>query len=256
MFINKKMKFPKIVTMYRVKNESRWIKKSIESVSKISDEIIILDDGSTDNTIEICESFNTVIEIHKQKNIPYDETRDKNILLKKVLKRNPDFILSLDGDEILQSNTRDILFEEICVLHPKINVFEFQALFMWEHPRQYRYDGVYSNTWWKRLLRMENQPKALEFKNTQFNNNAHCPAIPPNAIGIEESVRSNCKIFHYGNYDESLRQHKYQFYNDIDPYNKIFDGYKHIISGKSSMSGSNGIRIKTINSEVDVPIIK
>ena len=125
MFINKKMKFPKIVTMYRVKNESRWIKKSIESVSKISDEIIILDDGSTDNTIEICESFNTVIEIHKQKNIPYDETRDKNILLKKVLKRNPDFILSLDGDEILQSNTRDILFEEICVLHPKINVFEF-----------------------------------------------------------------------------------------------------------------------------------
>ena len=137
------MDFPKIITIYRIKNESRWIKQSLEAVSEISDEIIILDDGSTDNTVEICKSFKTVVEIHQQKNLTYDETRDKNILLQMALKRNPDFILTLDGDEILQSNVKNVLFEEICVLHPNVDVFDFQALFMWEQPRQYRYDGTY-----------------------------------------------------------------------------------------------------------------
>ena len=55
------MDFPKIVTIYRIKNESRWIKQSLEAVSEISDEIIILDDGSTDSTVEICKSLSVVL---------------------------------------------------------------------------------------------------------------------------------------------------------------------------------------------------
>tara|TARA_B110001454_G_scaffold218234_1_gene245674 strand:- start:2562 stop:3314 length:753 start_codon:yes stop_codon:yes gene_type:complete len=250
------MDFPKIVTIYRIKNESRWIKQSLEAVSEISDEIIILDDGSTDNTVEICKSFKTVVEIYQQKNLTYDETRDKNILLQMALKRNPDFILTLDGDEILQSNIKKILFEEICILYPNVDVFDFQALFMWEQPKQYRYDGTYSNTWWKRLLRIKNQPENLQFENTNFPNNAHCPAIPHNAKGEEKSVRSKILIFHYGNYDESLRQQKYQFYNTIDPNNTIFDGYKHIITGEGKLSGPSGIELRIVPTGIDVPKIK
>ena len=50
--------------MYRIKNESRWIKQSLESISEICKEIVILDDGSTDDTVKICENFPQVVDIY------------------------------------------------------------------------------------------------------------------------------------------------------------------------------------------------
>lgn len=50
------MDWPKIVAMYRIKNEARWLKKSLESASNVCESIVILGDGSTDNTLEICKS--------------------------------------------------------------------------------------------------------------------------------------------------------------------------------------------------------
>ena len=38
-----------IVAMYRVKNEERWIKKSLESIFELCSKIVVLDDGSTDD---------------------------------------------------------------------------------------------------------------------------------------------------------------------------------------------------------------
>jgi glycosyltransferase involved in cell wall biosynthesis len=117
---------PKIVAMYRIQNEGRWIEKSIDSILDICSKIIILDDNSTDDTLEICQSFDKVNVIH-QDNLPLDQVRDKNKLLKIVLKQNPDYVLSLDGDEILTPHSKEILFEEINVLYPENSVFTFQV---------------------------------------------------------------------------------------------------------------------------------
>ena len=46
----------KITGIYRVKNESRFIEQSLKSVIDICTEIIVLDDNSSDDTIEICSS--------------------------------------------------------------------------------------------------------------------------------------------------------------------------------------------------------
>ena len=67
----------KIVAMYRIKNEERWIEKSINSILDICSEIVILDDGSIDNTLEICQSFDQVVDISHQSNLPLDQVRDK-----------------------------------------------------------------------------------------------------------------------------------------------------------------------------------
>lgn len=234
-----------IISILRIKNEERWIKKCLEAASDIVSGFIILDDGSTDSTVSICKKFSNVIEIHEQSGLPFDEVRDKNTLLTMALKHNPDFILSLDGDEIMQPNAKDILFEEINIIYPNDSVFEFQSLFVWDKPNQYRSDGVYGNIWYKRLLRLRDQPSNISYDSTGYPGNAHSTRLPSNCMGWNNPVRSKIKILHYGYYDDELRQSKYNFYTKLDPNNTAFDGYKHIL-GEGKFSGSSGIILSPI----------
>ena len=237
----------RIIGIYRIKNESRWIEQSLKSILDICTEIVILDDGSTDDTVKICENFSQVVDIHSQKNLPFDETRDKNTLLKMALSRNPDFILTLDGDEVLMPNSKQRLFYELNVLYPNISLFQLKELYVWDKPNQYRCDGVYNNTWSKKLFRLKDQPKNLQFAATDFPGNSHCSAFPDNLIGKNDVVRSKIKILHYGYYDEDLRRSKYDFLNKLDPNNTSFDGYNHCISGDSILSGPNGIEFRSLS---------
>jgi len=236
----------RIIGMYRIKNESRWIKKSLKSISDICKEIVIFDDGSTDDTVKICENFPQVVEIHSQKDLSFDEARDKNILLKMALSRNPDFILSLDGDEIIMPNSKQHLFYELNVLYPNVNLFEFKELYVWDKPNQYRCDGIFNNTWSKKLFRLKDQPKNLKIYDSAFPGNLHCGSLPSNLIEQNQIVKSKIKILHYGYYDEEIRRKKYDFYTKLDPNNVDFDGYKHIFSGNSKLAGPNGMEFKII----------
>lgn len=241
--------------MLRLKNEERWIKKTLETLSEICSGIVILDE-STDNTPKICESFSKVIEIQKQPDLPFDEVRDRNKLLKMGMKLNSDFLLGIDGDEIIQPHSKNILFEELTVIYPESSIFEFQSLFIWNKPNQYRYDGMYSSTWQRRLIRMKNQPKDLQYDGTRFPGNGHSGQVPQRSIGYNNPVRSRVKIFHYGNYDEDLRQCKYKFNNTLDPNSVVFDGYKHIISGKGKFSGPRGIEFRKLPKGIFIDDIK
>ena len=118
----------KIVGTYRVKNEERFIEKSLKSIMDICSEIVVLDDNSTDKTVEICSSFDKVVDVQTQSNLVLNEVRDRNLLLQMGLKRKPDFILSIDGDEIFMPNAAEILFEELEVIYSSTNVFDFNFL--------------------------------------------------------------------------------------------------------------------------------
>ena len=58
----------KISSVYIIKNEENNIEKSINSIKNICDEIIIVDTGSTDNSIQICKNLGCKIYNYEWEN--------------------------------------------------------------------------------------------------------------------------------------------------------------------------------------------
>jgi len=239
----------KIVVMYRVKNEERWIEQSIKSVYDFCDEIVVFDDNSSDNTKKICTQFDKVVDIHSKPDSSFDEARDRNSLLKMAVKRKPDVLLSLDGDEIFVPNSGKIIEEEIDILHSEEQVFEFQLFTLWDSFNQIRTDGAFSSFWQKRMFRLKDQPSDLKIDDSPYPGNFHCGSIPSNTVGVNHSVRSNAKIFHCASFDESLRKKKHEWYVSRDPNNTLTDNYQHMLGAKGRFSGSS-LKFKTIPSNL------
>src|SRR5690606_31970710 len=70
----KMKKISLIITIYNESNTIQQLLDSIENQSRLPDEIVIVDAGSTDQTVEILEAFKdstkipVVIEVHKKSN--------------------------------------------------------------------------------------------------------------------------------------------------------------------------------------------
>ncbi|MCX7908245.1 MAG: glycosyltransferase [Ignavibacteria bacterium] len=88
---------PKISVCLIVKNEERFIENCLRSVASIASEIVIVDTGSTDKTIQIASKYTDKIYFHPW-NYNFAEARNYAISLCK----SP-FILSIDADEELQN---------------------------------------------------------------------------------------------------------------------------------------------------------
>ena len=80
------------------KNESTNIRDCLESVAW-ADEIIIVDSGSTDETVEICKGFGAQVYVHDWPGFGAQKNRALNYASK-------DWVLSLDADERVTSALR------------------------------------------------------------------------------------------------------------------------------------------------------
>lgn len=92
---------PRLTLSMIVKNEEKYIKDCLESVKNIADEIVIVDTGSTDNTIKISESYGAKVYSFEWVN---DFSAARNYALGKS---TGDWILYVDADERLDVNSID-----------------------------------------------------------------------------------------------------------------------------------------------------
>ena len=128
-----------IVGAMRIRNEARWIRRSIESILPICQRVHMFDDNSEDDTVAICESIPGVVVYRSPFNTT-DEARDKNLLLDQVDKGGgADVVLMVDGDEVLTHHARlaDAIHTtpHACLSLP--------VLYLWDREDQIRVDGVY-----------------------------------------------------------------------------------------------------------------
>jgi len=90
-----------------VKNEADYLERCLNSVKDLVDEIIVVDTGSTDNTIEIAKKFNAKVIEHKWSN---DFSEARNISL---INATEDWILVLDADETISKKDLEKIRELI-----------------------------------------------------------------------------------------------------------------------------------------------
>lgn len=83
-----------------VKNEEKFLKTCLDSVKDIVDEMIIVDTGSTDNTVEIAEKFNAKV-FSTTWNNSFAEAR--NVSLSKATK---EWILIMDADDVFEEKDK------------------------------------------------------------------------------------------------------------------------------------------------------
>jgi glycosyltransferase involved in cell wall biosynthesis len=99
---------PKLVSMLRVKDGVLFVQKWLHNIAPLVDEIVVVDNGSTDGTLEILQQHPKVVSIAHTE--AFDEGRDKILAYELARERRPDWVLWLDVDEIFEERlTRERL---------------------------------------------------------------------------------------------------------------------------------------------------
>lgn len=162
------------------KNEEKNITDAIQSVKNFADEIIVLDTGSTDNTISICESLQCKIFSFKWNN-SFSEARNKLIELS-----NSDWILMLDSDEKITYETSKII--KFIVSNLDQNFVYSTKIFNFIDTINNINDAVIS--YMPRLIPNN--------KNFEYSGDIHETVISKNNITDFILNLENIQIYHYG----------------------------------------------------------
>jgi glycosyltransferase involved in cell wall biosynthesis len=93
---------PKFSAVIICKNEEQHIAALLQNLQKVTDDIVVLDNGSTDRTREIVSG--TTARLILGKWLGYGKTKNTAVLQAKY-----DWILSLDADELLDDNLKKFL---------------------------------------------------------------------------------------------------------------------------------------------------
>ncbi|WP_304340564.1 glycosyltransferase family 2 protein [Metaclostridioides mangenotii] len=205
---------PTLTLSMIVKNEEgRYLKKALESAREYIDNAVIIDDASTDNTIEICKEalkgipltlilnkeskFSNEIDLRKQQ-------------WRETISTDPDWILFLDADEIFEDKFKDNVKE--LMINYDIDSYMFRLYDFWNEDH-YRDDNLWRahNSYRVFMIRYQ---KNFDYK---FNETAqHCGRMPYN-VGELQYCLSNMRLKHYGWSCEEDRIEKYNRYLKLDP---------------------------------------
>lgn len=205
----------KLTLMMLVKNEAdRYLKQTLDSASEYVDEIVILDDNSTDDTYEICKSYPKVVRIERVQGVDFatNESAPRRQLFDMTCETNPDWIISLDADEIMENRFK----REIRTLidNPGGNYW-FGIVFhhFWHSITHYRVDKLWAPCAGPRIFRF-----IPGYEYTWQQSRLHCGSLPNNIFSNFTGKNTDYRVKHYGyaGSPERTRQ-KYDWYIERDP---------------------------------------
>lgn len=204
----------KITLSMVVKNEQgRYLKQVLNSLKDHIDEAVIIDDASTDDTVQICQQILQGIPLYITKNeesLFATEVELRKKQWTETIKRNPNWILNLDADEIVEESFWDNA--QKLVDNINYDCYCFRLYDMWDKTH-YREDEYWNAHSISRPFLMRYQP---DF-NYAWNQTAqHCGRFPMNTFSLPKA-ESKFRIKHLGWSTVKDRLKKAKRYELLDP---------------------------------------
>ncbi len=228
-FIRKSKEKNKLTLSMVVKNEEgRYLEEALMQHRKYIDEAVIIDDGSTDKTVEIIKDIlgdKKLILIQNTESGFKNEINLRMQQWRETLKTEPDWILNLDGDEIFERSfneaIRDLIDRDL-----DIDGYGFRLYDFWDM-EHYRDDNLWfaHRTYRTFLIRYQEN-----FNYKWIETPQHCGRLPYNITDLK-ILPCQYRLKHYGWAKEEDRVKKYERYMRLDPEGKFgnFHQYKSIL---------------------------
>lgn len=206
---------PKITLSMVIHNEAdKHLAYVLSKHREYIDEAVIIDDGSTDNSLEICQEMLRGIPLHLIQNqasqLVNNETALRKQQWEETISRKPEWILNMDADEVFEDgfspNARALLASE------KGDVCCFRLYDMWSDSH-YREDSYWHAHGIYRPFLLRYRPN---HRYTWKEQPLHCGRFPSNIFELP-SFLSYFRVKHLGWSSEAIRQEKYARYKRLDP---------------------------------------
>ncbi|WP_315636127.1 glycosyltransferase family 2 protein [Rossellomorea yichunensis] len=218
-----------------VKNEAdRYLRSALESHRAWIDEAVIIDDGSTDHTVAVCQEVLQGIPLHiiQNKNSKFsNEIELRKQQWEETIRTEPTWILNLDADEMLESSFGDQVND---ILHQKeYDAIYFRLYDMWSET-EYREDRYWCAHHFYRPFLIRYRPDVdYQWRETA----QHCGRFPL-TISTFRYYCHPARVRHYGWAKSEDRKRKYERYMKLDPdgiygwkeqYESILDEHPHLV---------------------------
>lgn len=220
----------RLVTMLRVRNERDHVGPLLDHLAGWVDAVVVLDDGSVDDTADLCDQHHLVTTVTRQPAVSTDEVRDKNLLLELALDAGADWVIALDADERIEPGGQALLRTLVDSAPPWVDCLSLDCLHLWDSPLQARLDGAYGrDVRHPRLFRSEAvRELGATFAATGHGGGLHCGSVP--AELRDAAVPTPVRFLHLGYLDEGVRRRKSGFYERLDPDHFAAGAYAHILA--------------------------
>lgn len=209
--------------MLRVKDGILFIDRWLQNIGNLVDEIVVVDNGSTDGTLEKLRNHPAVSLI--KETVGFHEGRDRIMLLEMARERNADWLIGLDVDEVFEESfTRDRILKMINT--NKMLVYGFRRFHL-------LYDENHYQAKWKDIIELS-RPSRYLYRDYQEllvrNVKIHC--------GVEnlkgKRIMSPFRILHLCNLELDYRKKTYDNYINIDPkHTAIYQVHKETLEIKN-----------------------
>jgi len=197
----------KLIGILRIKDQIHTINQCINKLSSLVDEIIVLDNWSTDGTLEAYKKYPKIVEVLETRE--FDEGRDKIMLLEAAKKRNPDWIVWIDADEVFENHLDRSTLEGY--MHSKFNRITFRMCNFWLSEERCRFDHEYYLYTLHPQRSMWRNMHSAYFKNLSIHN-GDIQGVPGKAY------ISPYRIKHYGYVYKQKIEEKMKVYAAADKY--------------------------------------
>lgn len=181
-----------------VLNEITFLPLFLESVKLFADELIVVDGGSTEGSLELLKSYSKKMNLRlfeiKQTGIPYspdwNESNVRNFLLDQA---SCEWVANLDADELFDEK---IIHELPKLMNRKdVHVYQFPFVNFWRDPWTVRVNTPGDERWSNDIVRMWRNGMGIRYSNEKH----HCKLQAMDGGGIWKLPRAQVDIplFHY-----------------------------------------------------------